>query len=989
MRRDFPREERGLALVVTLLVIVVLTVVVTAFMQSMGVERRTSKAYYNVLQAQEAAATGCSVAMSQIVRLKTQYPYHAVGYKPAGQTAAVPMFLGHQKFAEDPKAGTGASGEQALTSGLVDPTDPNAPPWTDLNVSSPTSGVFGWMGSKLTNGVVEPQPRLAAWVKILRDASLAEQPNPSLPNYNPVVARYAYWIEDETAKLDVGVAGNANAGGAFLRSNDGAAVTDLDLGALPLVDRKPLPVGPGSGPILQDIVSFRTTNPFFLVDRRVLNRMSPGNLAANVADELRFYATTFSLSDELAGTGKRRVNLNALVTNDDTAEVKAADIDDIGWVITGKHLIRDAHPGLDNAQHSGLFLDQPENPEGPLPGFGKRFYLGTSAAHEPIYIKKIAANIRDYFDTDQQPTVIDANGIVMGNAKPEAGWGISDTPPQAMGKEAIPYLQEHAWMGYIEAWQQTGNVVTATLQFHHYFELFNPSTKDYTAPAGAFLKVYDLPTWEAGTFPDVAPAEFELDLSGVTVPAGQVVVITTNDGADPPGLLPGGVTKIVRAPNPADATRMVGVQSDGTTSGSTRGFRLLARSSSITDYRTQFLFGSSAGVYGYLPALAIATTSNAKWDFTGSGHNIGSRTRYVYSSSLRGGDMPSRSGDPRSLNEQLAHLDYSSGGNNDQTRFFGNLQGHSDSGTANFPGTSTFGRAAISFVNTQAWPDPAPPLADSAATAFAVVRDAAATSIGELGHIYDPSRRVSTQANSNILYARGGGRTLKIGQADDLVPATSGSTSAGGPLEVTTWANAAWRLADLFSVEPITTTPVSPVSKSSERGKLNFNGVLRDDGMALRAALRQFAFLPSPEGDLNRSGKPLSDTEINALVTAVVDHVNLNGFFLERGQISQLPFFASAMAGGSSGTSASDRGREEIFRRMVELVTTRSNAFTVYVVGESMQTDPQGNVRVSGRSYRATTFQLEPMHAGAPLDLAQPADKVDGYNVRVVHEIEF
>ena len=56
-----------------------------------------------------------------------------------------------------------------------------------------------------------------------------------------------------------------------------------------------------------------------------------------------------------------------------------------------------------------------------LPNFGQRFYragsnknsLDVSSAgspsHRTIYLNKIAANIRDYIDSDSQPTIIDNN----------------------------------------------------------------------------------------------------------------------------------------------------------------------------------------------------------------------------------------------------------------------------------------------------------------------------------------------------------------------------------------------------------------------------------------------------------------------------------------------------------------------------------------------------------------------------------------------------
>lgn len=60
-------NERGIAIVITLLVIVVLTIAATAFMQSMALERRTSLAYFRILKSQAAAQAGEDAALSKIL----------------------------------------------------------------------------------------------------------------------------------------------------------------------------------------------------------------------------------------------------------------------------------------------------------------------------------------------------------------------------------------------------------------------------------------------------------------------------------------------------------------------------------------------------------------------------------------------------------------------------------------------------------------------------------------------------------------------------------------------------------------------------------------------------------------------------------------------------------------------------------------------------------------------------------------------------------
>jgi hypothetical protein len=53
-----------------------------------------------------------------------------------------------------------------------------------------------------------------------------------------------------------------------------------------------------------------------------------------------------------------------------------------------------------------------------------------------------------------------------------------------------------------------------------------------------------------------------------------------------------------------------------------------------------------------------------------------------------------------------------------------------------------------------------------------------------------------------------------------------------------------------------------------------------------------------------------------------------------------------------------DRGREELVRRSIEMITTRGSVFTVYAIGQTLQgTNIIGTARVS------QTFQLEPRFA--------------------------
>ncbi len=1052
-------SQRGAALVITLLVVSVLTVIVIGFLASMSTERITADSYSALTQAELAVDAGTADAAQLISNAILDNPWHGIGVKHVPENSNSDMLpavlFGGTDTTAEPRSDFPQDPPERPTSPIPlfsydyeSFDDSNS---VDLNFQRDSDDENGWIGARIDveeeELIREPAP--AHWVEILQNPDLDEQSDPNLANYNPVVARYAFWIEDETAKVDYSVVGNDNNGGSFERSNESNTTDDLDIGAIPLTFLTPLNYPSDlARDINSDIVDYQSASYATFNDPRVLNQTSeafPGS-PEDVADTVKFHATTFSLSNDLTMAGRRRANLNAIVTNSTDPDVIAADIDDIAYVISGQHVMlynyddpedqdAGAHPNLTNQAHDGIFLDQPEvvqdsdkdDPDyyAPMPEFGERFYSGNASGistelKRDIYLKKIAANIRDYIDTDSQPTYVNGTpffrpdptgqpstsftvGEVISNIRPTNGLRIADFPPQAIGKEAVPYFLEHAWRGFVEEWEESGTgddaQVTATIRIDHYFEFLNPTTKDYTAPNGTFIKVSEMPNWKTGSFPTFSFDDFVIDISGITFAAGCATIITTNPDDHPPSLILDDSRLFVRNADPESGVRIENLISNEVTSNHL-SFELDGRSSSssITDYVTVMFWATDSGFIDVFPALGISLRSDTRWNITDRGNNIGSNTRFVYASSI-GGSGTSRSGDPRSLSEQLDFQDYNEGNSTDRTRFFGSAQGHRDDGNASEnkdwasspvmgqagygPDETSFGVARSFYTAPTNWPDFNSQLEDTANTAYSVIRDNVMTSIGELGHIYDPHRKRS----SDIRHARGGGRSLKIGQQDDLIPSTRFGTSGA----TTEWFNAAWRLCDLFSAEDAATD----VSSASSRGRININGALRDNGVAIAAALREFVFLQAPDGDVARAGRSLSNSEIENLVGEIIDYLEANGPMLERGELSQLEFFSGSQfnqrAGGQRGNTSIDRSREEIFRRVVELITTRSLSFSIYCLGEAVRQYPNGNLQTEARSAKRTVIHLLPQTdaSGTPTALDDSTDvsaTPTSFRIEKIHE---
>ncbi|MDX2082358.1 MAG: pilus assembly PilX N-terminal domain-containing protein [Terrimicrobiaceae bacterium] len=967
-----PVSQRASSLITTLLVLVVLSTIVVAFMQSMSVERNVARSVKNQLQAQLAVDAGIDQATERISSLLTALPYHAVGYTNVGGQVLT-MIVGAPTYTNASLTST----NYLLSVSNVSTAPTNLVTTNSVALNSLDSRTGGWIGSPVTaTGAITNRDCRAPWIYVLQDPNRPHQPNPGASGFNPYVARFAYWIEDEASKIDVMVLGNNNGpSGAYLKPEIMDEPSGVDIGAAPLADGLPLATNAAS------------TNNAIITLRNSIANLPPINsflsyvteLGTNAIDKARFYITSAAYGSQLAGTGRKRVNLNAIVTDSLEPRKIASDLDDIIFTISGQRLFSGL--GLNNVSDEGLFHGS-NNSYAPLPNFGSRFYPGTvTIPHQEIYLKKIAANIRDYIDSDSQPTIIDGPGNIL--TGPPAGAWWSSWPPQAIGKEAIPYLQETAWTGYEVSWSGTGTVRTGTLEIDHYLEFFNPSTKDFTAPPGSRIAISNMTAWRAGIYPPIEPEDFTLDISGVTFPAGRVTVITTQPSPnDPPGLILDTTTVVRLMPVPATARRFENRLTDEEITG-TRGFqndRLGggplpgARSSAISDTESRLIYYSPNGILDAQPGYGYTSGQATPWNF--KGENVGNRTRFVYSASLAGNQQSEegRSGDPRSLSEQLTFLQFNSG-NRDNTRFYGNIQGD-----GNLPGTATFGRARSSFVlpdKTQgtagAWGDYTGNFDDTVSTAYAIINDRPMTSIGELGHIYDPYRLASSPG---IAFSRGGGRTLKLGQPDDTI----GNAARFS----TNWRNAAWRLADVFGVDGNRNqSEIDPV----RRGMINVNSVARDGGIAFRAFLRSFVFLPSPSSDVATAGRLLNSNEVNSLITSISNYISANGPIMERGELSQLGYFSGASTnlariGGQTVRTVGDRGREEIYRRMAELITTRSASFSIYCVGEAINEAPDGRVRVLARSKRGAVVRFDPSFAPG---VGTPASD---YDHEIIYELQ-
>jgi type II secretory pathway pseudopilin PulG len=1079
------RRRRAFALVLVLIILTLLAVVSVGFLASMSAERTTANAFSNKTKAEQAAQAGVDSAMATLREYIKSFPDSATVWDTQQSTSddakspnneGTSLYLRAVSQANanlpDPDAdnspsnvdsSTGAdkrslfvlplvsgavvqpvaSKSAAINGGNAMPVDPSkdskANNFVDLNSRRSSTDIQGWMGSspEWTNpssggAPATPKPVRVPWVEIKRQDGITD------PAKAPVIARYAYWVEDESFRANINYAGL----GKDHKRSDNTTNVALDARNADLI--APFIVLADSGTAAaQSISDVRDLYPFKLfpefrayahatgLDRLADQLRTPSTTPDSsmyLSDRLRYLTTTQSAALNLSRHGTQRLNLNTAVnpttSPTDTTKIQR-QIDKI--VNTIKY-------------HA--------------PDFGQRFYRKTwirnssdspplpdnlnakqvTSDHALIYLYKIAANIRDYMDTDLMPTVIkmeevkkeDGSVVKVGKVRPNNSRPMEtmnengDNLYWAVGKDSAPFLSEcgvHYSGGNTTGIDSSGGVYRYELHTNYFIELWNMSTKKFKGSdlgAGAFIRVINPTVWLAvkpgesattgipvlETDAEMGPSpsfrnrsrDFDIDISNVEFSPGVATVIVTDDPNTKDD--PKNSQFIISSLEPDTANQSEArlhfvpckFNSPGTNiykgkmpTGPDGVVRkelkmLLETKTNKSDYETEVLIGTANGYIDCLagglplevPIPVLPTTSASRIIYGGYLRgNLASNTP-------SGGLQPSAIGDPRTNNEQLVYTLDPSGDAVDRTRY----TNHDSNINTSQPVTPTFGipnyRSAAPDKAANPWPDyyKFPGNANSAVlmnaqNAPSVILNGALTSIGQLGDIYDPARLPAT-TGGDVAASRGGGRTLRIGQHDDRYDGLPSSASSA-------WAS--WRLTDIFSTTDSIDQP----------GAININGLARDNGAALYAALMGFKFQPvtgtdpTIHGDLQLNNRPNDDIEtqqfIKALVDSMVDKRLKNtdpakpGPFFERGEISETPILnpsvspPTPLVSGVDMAQVIDHSREEIVRRLIEMTTTRGNVFTVYAMGQSITqsnpTDP-ATKHVTGTHQMKVTFRLVP-----------------------------
>ena len=970
-------HKKASALVTTLFVVVVLSTVIVAFLTSMNLERRIAKSIQSKYQAELAAEAGMQDFLKRLDNIKADGPYSA--FYVLGSNTNPYLFLGKRIFSTNgtttkrvPLFSTGVTNFATLTnfdavflsanaivtqdidrSGTaVSRTLSNSNDiWCDINKTNARfpSGLVG-LRNTFTN--TNSIPLLSAnWIYI-KDAA------------GKVVGRYAYWADDECSKLDLRLAGSSNnLTGNHTRSN-GSTFNEL---ALTPLTNAPASTNNLTASNLANLLAFTNTS----IQALPLNPQhaqypiaAAGNLTTAQWQSIKPFVTIYSRHDDRSLDGKRRVNLNALVTSTtDAAQIANQTL-----------TIRDA---ITNN----------------IPKFGERFYSaanGTAttptASHQMAYATRIAANIRDFIDTDSQATIIQADTTAYaGNSAafiPFDPTVIQDGDlPLAFGKESGLHLSEYARVARVVNQPNGAHPASSTapitiqVRFGHYVELQNISGKTITTAdlgtdphillSGRGNWANAFPATSGGTPDKLRLSDVKMRLpASLSIPPGGLVYFTTDGGTFPcdsqNDLLGASATNryqltfgtgpgqwnLVNTSGNTPASTAAGfedyfITTRATNSGTSQRYAVYNSESltspSYPDQQERLIFANSSGIidcafriYSTLRQYLYRNAQNPAWCSTCLNDPESATANNAPNNNTS--DPRYTRGDLRSNFEIVSVLKKSTSqswkNSDDGTGTSINSSNQTTLGAFNFKydqmgsytGNNTWQKGLYEFTS-----DPA---------GNANYKNTNLTSLAELGYVYDPIRY-------DIEGYRSMGATLRIGQSDSATNNRATNAAAdyqnwlGGrgndSATNAAYGKNAFLLMDVFRTD------------TNTAGRINPNSVVRDGfGTVMRAALTNFTY----EGQAtNGASTLLSNQTLNPTNTVVAIRNfatnSTNGFLVSVGDLSRIPAF---WGNGTSSTNivptvamsaASDAGKEEFLRRTANLLTTQSLAYTVYIVGQT------------------------------------------------------
>ncbi|HEY5707479.1 MAG TPA: hypothetical protein VIS96_18115 [Terrimicrobiaceae bacterium] len=845
MRR---RRSKAASLITTLLVIVVLSTIAVAFLQSTSIDRLTAKSAKNILQAELAARAGLNAAIAQILT--------AVGTNSAFVTGSTNYAVDHGPLV--------MIGRTNLVDSIQLMPLVSAPPdlmrkflqteWTN-SLTTLFSDLVGAKSvdingrSGIIQSTTDNKLYRALWVLI--SSSSGEQ-----------IGRFAFLVLDENARVN-----------PLIHSGSGTMASSIDWYSGP----SDISLTNSSAPILT-----RPEQSAILAARSHL--LTPESLAQAFEAKTNYDRVKHLLTVQanetcdvipaaLASGGRPKHNINELATNSlngATAELRANRI--AGIISSNLNSFSSRDPSL-----RGL------------------------AGEEMQYLRRLAAGIVDYIDSDLAPTAVNGG--------------------EPAGRDLFPLVTAVA-----ERFRRTSldtNAATTTIESQCFVQVWNPYTTEIDL-SNQVLRFVVRNRMKVNFGTGIVTPFHDYDGTRATS-----VVIRPNEFA------------VIEFPTTYQTWSSPGPVSDvprwddgpsGNADETTHCPFEFYIDGRLVDMNRRPPVGPDVAVSGMVRSGLAFTNASNRWQcsFIPTQHSA-PNWRFV--------------GDGRAT--YLCNYDWQTLGNSSYvtgTRWKGRQQSTApryQEFTANWVqrdyvrDNPPMGTAPASINQTPS-EVPAPNgRMDAVAAAPAVLGNKAMRSVGELGHIFDPAQAaddLSAPISSELPYNNkisGGGRSLRIGQPEFR----SGTTDS--------WDTNGRRAIELIDLFTVNATNSGSGGYPAAAGRINPNTATPEVLAAVLSGIQISSDRAIPVSSLNSVAAIAANIVSNRPYSVLSDlHKVMNSFATGA---NYTPAFPVSIGGGTTNLAAMDRVREEAFGKLVQHLTVQSRTYRIIAVGEAF--DPRGKPR--------------------------------------------
>jgi Tfp pilus assembly protein PilX len=847
MRR---RRNKAASLITTLLVIVILSTIIVAFLQSTSLDRLTAKSARNVLQAELSARAGLHSAINQILAAAGTNNGFVTGSTNISTNHAPLVVIGQTNLTDPQQIMPLVSASPELLESFLQSG------WTN-SLGNLFADITGTNSTDINgrSGIIQSTniPYRAPWVEI---SSAAGQR----------IGRYAFVVVDEDARAN-----------PLLHAGSGTmtdpAIWYAGPGAISLTN--------ASAPILTP----EEQANILAISNRILTPESLAQGFANRSDYDRVKhlltvhtnATYDVIPAGLAEGGRPKYNINELATNS-------------------------ASDATDRANRIAEIISSN------LPAFSSRDpSLRGNTADEPCYLRRLAAGMVDYIDSDAAPTSVNLG--------------------EPAGRDLFPLVAAVAERFRRIALITNAATATTTIESQCFVQVWNPYTSAIPLSNQQLRFVVRNRMMVSFGTGIVTPFEDydQTTTTNVTIRPNEFVVLqfpSVSQTWESPGPIndvphwddgpSGNADQTTHCPfefyingQLVDMNRRAPVGPDVAISGMVRS----GTSFSDTNNRWQASFiptQNSPANWRFVGDSRATYLCNYDWQTLGN-------SSYAAGSRWKGRQQDTQ---PRyqEFNAHWVNRDFVRRNPALGSRPTGIDQTPSDVASA-YDGTDATAAPAV-LVNTSM------------------------QSIGELGHIFDPAQAADDLSapdsseppvNNKI---SGGGRTLRIGQPE-FRSGTADNWNTNGRRAI--------ELLDLFTVN---STNASSAGYPAAVGRINPNTAAPEVLAAVLSRIQVTSDLEMPAASLNNVAAVAANIISNRPYSRLSDLFKAMESFAD-GE-NYIPTFDVSVGGGTTNLVAADRVREEAFGKLVQHLAIQSRTYRIFAVGESFDAGgrPRGRATI-------------------------------------------